>query len=175
MPFVPVQSKAMDLKKMMKSITQKPDTLSRVYAFIALIVVLIEVGRLSYHEPIGEFLMSNSVFSIFCVIPVFVLIGSEHFKVNRVLMLFCVVATISLILNSPVVNYMSTLRFCFFCGMLCLLSPLIDNAPLRQFRQYLWRFTILMCQVLIVGTLVLYIVNTNSWYVGIVYSHLFLG
>lgn len=149
----------MDLKKMMKSITLKPDTLSRVYAFIALIVVLIEVGRLSYHEPIGEFLMSSSVFSIFCVIPVFVLIGSEHFKVNRVLMLFCVVATISLILNSPVVNYMSTLRFCFFCGMLCLLSPLIDNAPLHQFRQYLWRFTLLMCQVLIVGTLALYIVT----------------
>lgn len=43
--------------------------------------------------------------------------------------------------------------------MLCLLSPLIDNVPLRQFRQYLWRFTLLMCQIIIVGTLVLYVVT----------------
>lgn len=136
------------------------DTLTKLYALIALIVVLIEVGRLGYHGPIGDFLMSNSVFSVFCVIPVVVLLGSKHFKVNRVLMLFCVVSAISLILNRPVINYMSTLRFCFFCGMLCLLSPLIDNTPLRQFRQYLWRFTILMCQFVVVGSLLLFAITS---------------
>lgn len=135
------------------------EVLTRILAFVALLVALVEVGRLSGHlGVVGRYVSSPVILLIFCFIPVVALFKSRRFTVNYMLMLFFLSCVVSLIFNHPIANYMSTLRLSLF-AMLCLLSPLVDGASLRVFRNYLWRTSIFLCQFVVIMSLVLYVIT----------------
>lgn len=150
----------MDFSEYRKYLIRRQEILTKTLTVVALIVAFVEIGRLvSLQWEVTAFVSSPMILSLFCLIPILVIIKSRRFTVNFMLLLFCLAAVISLIFNHPVANYMSTLRFCLFCGMLCLLSPLVDNEHLRQFRRYLWRYSIYLCQFVVIMSLVVYMVT----------------
>lgn len=148
----------MNFSEYRKCLTRRQEILTKTLAFVSFIVVLIEAGRLSpYLNIFGGIISPTMFFLFFCLIPIVLLINSRRFTVNYMLMLFCIAGAASLVFNQPVTNYMSSLRFFLFCGMLCLLSPLVDSAPLRQFRQYLWQYAIYLCQLLVILSIFAYL------------------
>lgn len=150
----------MNYSEYRKYLIHRQEILARILAFVALVVALIEIGRLSgCVGVVGKVISSPMIFSFFCLIPVIVLFKSRRFTVNYMLMLFFVACALSLIFNHPVANYMSTLRLGLFFAMLCLISPLVNSASLRMFRNYLWRYVIFLCQFVVILSLVVYLVT----------------
>lgn len=151
----------MDFSEYRRYLIRRQEILTKTLTFVALIVVFVEMGRFVNLQlgGVAAFVSSPMILSLFCLIPILVIIKSRRFTVNCMLLLFCLAAVISLIFNHPVANYMSTLRFCLFCGMLCLLSPLVDNEHLRQFRRYLWQYSVYLCQFVVIMSLLVYIVT----------------
>lgn len=148
----------MNFSEYRKCLIRRQEILTKTLAVVALVVALIETGRLCGHlGNIGIAVSSPLIFSFFCIIPIIILIQSRRFTVNYMLMLFCIICAISLVFNHPITNYMSSLRFFLFCGMLCLLSPLVDNATLRQFRRYLWQYAINLSQIVVLLSLLIYL------------------
>lgn len=139
---------------------RRQEILTRLLAFVALLVALVEVGRLSGHlGVVGRYVSSPVVFLLFCLIPVLALFKSRRFTINYMLMLFFVACAVSLIFNHPLINYMSSLRLCLFFAMLCLLSPLVESASLRLFRDYMWRYLMFLCQFVVIMSLVVYVIT----------------
>lgn len=150
----------MNFSEYRKYLIRRQEVLTRILAFVALLVSLVEVGRLSCHlGVVGRYVSSPVILLIFCFIPVVALFKSRRFTVNYMLMLFFLSCVVSLIFNHPIANYMSTLRLSLFFAMLCLLSPLVDGASLRVFRNYLWRTSIFLCQFVVIMSLVLYVIT----------------
>lgn len=149
--------------------------LPMAFAVLAFLVALVEVSRMSgIISNCAHFISSPLVFSFFCLVPALAILESHRVSVNRILMLFCVVGAMSLILNYKTLNYMPVLRFCFFCGMMCLFSPLVCNASLSRFRHYLWSCALLLCRVGIILSLLLYVVTalTGEWgNLYLIFSH----
>lgn len=117
-----------------------------------------EIGRQT--ELFGNFnkVVSPSLcYAFFCMTPLALLVMTKRFTVNWILVLFCAVGGVSLLLNHPVANYYSVIRFCFFCGMLCLLSPLINSVYIQNFRSHLWRYMVRLIQLVVILSLILYI------------------
>lgn len=142
-----------------KLLVSRQEVLTKILAVMAIVIAILEVSRLSDFGTLLGLDSSPVTYSIVCLISALVFMQSRYFRVNTTLMLFCVACAISLIFNHPMVNYMSTLRFCLFFVMLVLLSPLVDSRSLRQFRSYLWRYTVLLCQLVVILSLVLYLVT----------------
>lgn len=140
-----------------KLLVSRQEVLTKILAVMAIVIAILEVSRLSDFGTLLGLDSSPVTYSIVCLISALVFMQSRYFRVNTTLMLFCVACAISLIFNHPMVNYMSTLRFCLFFVMLVLLSPLVDSRSLRQFRSYLWRYTVLLCQLVVILSLVLYL------------------
>lgn len=115
----------MNFSEYRKYLIRRVEVLTRILAFVALLVALVEVGRLSGHlGVVGRYVSSPVILLIFCFIPVVALFKSRRFTVNYMLMLFFLSCVVSLIFNHPIANYMSTLRLSLFFAMLCLLSRL---------------------------------------------------
>lgn len=136
--------------------------IAKILAMLAFIVALMEVVRLSGFLGItfGS-ILTPVIFSVTCFIPLFVFVQSRNFTVNNILLLlFCVVGAISLVFNHPMQHSISALKFSIFVGMLCLLTPLVDNDTLRYFRSCLWRYTVILCQIVVMLSLLTYIVST---------------
>lgn len=142
-----------------KLLVSRQEILTKILATMAIVIAILEVSRLSDFSTLLGLDSSPVTYSIVCLISALVFMQSRFFRINTTLMLFCVACAISLIFNHPMVNYMSTLRFCLFFVMLVLLSPLVDSRSLRQFRGYLWRYTVLLCQLVVILSLVLYLVT----------------
>lgn len=140
-----------------KLLVSRQEVLTKILALMAIVIAILEVSRLSDFGTLLGLDSSPVTYSIVCLISALVFMQSRYFRINITLMLFCVACAISLIFNHPMVNYMSTLRFCLFFVMLVLLSPLVDSRSLRQFRSYLWRYTVLLCQLVVILSLVLYL------------------
>lgn len=154
------KSEAMSFTEQRKCVACRHRLLAWILMFVAFVVAFVEVARMSSSlGAVGRMISSPIVFAFFCLIPAFVLFRSRRFSVNYSLLLFCVACAISLVFNNPVTNYLMTLRFGLFLAMLCLLSPLVDNVALREFRRYLWRFSLILCQVAVTVTLVVYLVT----------------
>lgn len=145
----------MNFSEYRKCLIRRQEILTKTLTVVALVVALIQIERLCGNIWIN--ISPAITFSFFCIIPVILLIQSRRFTVNYMLMLFCVIGAVSLLLNHPVTNYMSSLRFFLFCGMLCMLSPLVDSAHLRQFRKYLWQYAIIMSQIVVLLSLLIYL------------------
>lgn len=107
----------MNFSEYRKCLTRRQEILAKTLAFVSLIVVLIEAGRLSpYLNIFGGIISPTMFFLFFCLIPIVLLINSRRFTVNYMLMLFCIAGAASLVFNQPVTNYMSSLRFFFSVG-----------------------------------------------------------
>lgn len=131
---------------------------TKVLAVFALIFAFTEVVCQSafFGDLLGGVSL-KTCYAMFCVMPLVLFAMKPRFTVNFLLASFCAVAGVSLIFNYPIENYMSVLRFCFFCAMLCLVSPLVSSDSFRTMRRYLWESLTALLQLIVVLSLLLYL------------------
>lgn len=138
----------------------KQTVIFRLLALLAMLTALVELLRLTDGFGISmSYQFTAIILSVICFIPVLVLFQSRIFTVNRILLLFCVVSAVSLIFNHPLHNAMSALKFSLFAGMLCLLTPLVDNDTLRYFRRKLWNYAIELIRITVLLSFIGYFVT----------------
>lgn len=147
----------MNFSELRLYLAHKHKICTRIIVCYALLLALLEIGCMSNIFGGWDSVVRKCCYIVFCLSPLFLLAMSRRFTVNFLLLLFCTVSGLSLILNHPVANVMSVLRFSFFCGMLCLLSPLLDSVCIARFRSRLWKSVVVMVQLLVILSLILYI------------------
>lgn len=168
----------MPLNRYMNRLLYRKDTVTKGLGMLAFIVVLLEICRMSWLVyGLLDIDVTPLLYSIFCLIPACIFLVSRRFKVNNILLLFCIACAISLIFNNPMLHYLSTLRFSLFVGMMCLISPLIENRPLTIFRNYLWKYSLLFIQVALILSFIGYFVALHFFrfgFLGYIFSHYML-
>ena len=124
---------------------------------IGLAVIILILNVITLSPPIFDIINRQLLYIVELIAFIYCILVQPKFRINRILLLFCAICAISIWINSPSEQYQSSLRLFFFIMLLCLVSPLVINDNLQELRGILWRYLLVLSQIVVVVSFVLFV------------------